>query len=64
MSESLFAGLFTVVILAILFAWVPMMDRVCPPCGRALKRLKRRESTGAEASSFVEEEGLERQATS
>ena len=62
-SESLFAGLVAVAILAILFSWIPTMDRVYPPCGRALKRLKRCERTGVEDSSFVEEEGLGRQQT-
>jgi hypothetical protein len=43
MSESLFAALVTALILVVLFAWVPALELICPPCGRALKRFKRRE---------------------
>ena len=58
MSESLFAGLVTFAILVVLFSWVPAINIVCPPCGRALVRLRRRERGVVPAPSLVQEDRL------
>ncbi len=35
MSEQSICLILTVLIIALMFAWVPFLNLVCPPCGRA-----------------------------
>ena len=58
MSDAVLALLLTLVVLALLFAWVPMLDRVCPPCGRLVRSLRRR--TPREAFAKQEHTGAVR----
>ncbi len=41
MSEDLLATFITLVILAAVFTWVPLLKLVCPPCSRYLKSRRR-----------------------
>jgi uncharacterized membrane protein YhhN len=36
MSEEIIALIITVAIIALLFAWAPLLNLICPPCGRFL----------------------------
>jgi hypothetical protein len=38
MSDNIMAVVVTTVIIAIFFAWVPLLNFVCPPCGRFFER--------------------------
>ena len=38
MSDTTIALIITVAIIALLFAWVPVLNLICPPCARFLKR--------------------------
>ncbi len=38
MSEDMLCLVFTFLILGLMFAWVPLLNFICPPCGRALER--------------------------
>jgi hypothetical protein len=40
MSEAKIALMVTVAILLLMFVWVPILNFVCPPCGRAIERLR------------------------
>jgi hypothetical protein len=40
MSDQVLAILITAAIVALLFAWVPILNFICPPCGRALARYR------------------------
>lgn len=42
MSEDLLASVITLFIIAAMFAWVPLLKLVCPPCSRFLKSRRRR----------------------
>lgn len=42
MSEDLLATVITVVLLAAMFAWVPILQAICPPCSRFFERRRRR----------------------
>ncbi len=42
MSEAILAIIVTAAIVALMFAWVPILNIVCPPCGRALARYRHR----------------------
>jgi hypothetical protein len=43
MSEEIIALIITVAIIALLFAWAPLLNFICPPCGRFLaqRRMER-----------------------
>ena len=41
MSEDLLATVITLVIIAAMFAWVPLLKIVCPPCSRFLQSRRR-----------------------
>jgi hypothetical protein len=41
MSDEVIALVVTIAIIALFFVWVPLLDLVCPPCGRFLERLRR-----------------------
>jgi hypothetical protein len=38
MSEEVIALVITIAIIALFFVWVPLLNFVCPPCGRFLER--------------------------
>jgi hypothetical protein len=42
MSEQVLSLIITAAIIAFMFAWAPFLNFVCPPCGRALERLRLR----------------------
>lgn len=44
MSEQTLSLIVAVAIIALMFAWVPFLNFVCPPCGRALERLRQRKA--------------------
>jgi hypothetical protein len=44
MSEQTLCVLITILVIAFMFVWVPILEFICPPCGRALERLRRRKS--------------------
>ncbi len=46
MSEQALSIIITVAIIALMFAWAPFLNFVCPPCGRALERLRLRKAQG------------------
>jgi hypothetical protein len=53
MSDYIFALIIPLVAIAIIFAWVPFLNLICPPCERSLERrgfqgdeLKARSSMG------------------
>jgi cytochrome c oxidase assembly protein Cox11 len=48
MSETTLVLLITAAIILAMFAWVPLLHFFCPPCGRYLNRLRRRQVQGAE----------------
>ncbi len=45
MSEQALSLIITTAIIALMFAWAPFLNFVCPPCGRALERLRLRKAT-------------------
>jgi hypothetical protein len=38
MLDDILAVIIPLVAIAIIFAWVPLLNLICPPCGRALER--------------------------
>ena len=57
MSDTALATLITVVVLAAMFAWPPLLTVFCPPCNRALQRLRaRRARPEAQAATVSERE--------
>jgi transposase-like protein len=50
MSDTVIALAITVAIIALFFVWVPLLNLVCPPCGRFLER-RRLQKTVAKDSS-------------
>jgi hypothetical protein len=38
MSDEVIALIITIAIIALFFVWVPLLNFVCPPCGRFLER--------------------------
>jgi hypothetical protein len=45
MSEQTLCIFITVLVIALMFAWVPILEFICPPCGRAIERLRRKRSS-------------------
>lgn len=45
MSEDTLAIVITAAIVALMFAWVPILNFICPPCGRALTRFRQQRSS-------------------
>lgn len=41
MSEDLLATVITLAIIAAMFAWVPLLKFICPPCSRFLESRRR-----------------------
>ena len=44
MSEQTLCIIITVLVIALMFVWVPILEFICPPCGRAIERLRRKRS--------------------
>jgi hypothetical protein len=44
MTEQPLSIIITVAIIALIFAWAPFLNFVCPPCGRALERFRLRKA--------------------
>jgi hypothetical protein len=42
MSDEVIAIVITIAIIALLFVWVPLLNLICPPCGRFLEGLRLR----------------------
>lgn len=42
MSEDLLATVITLAIITAMFAWVPLLKLICPPCSRFLESRRRR----------------------
>jgi uncharacterized membrane protein len=40
MSEQILSIFITVLVIALMFVWVPVLEFICPPCGRALERFR------------------------
>lgn len=38
MSDTIVALIFPLAAVAIIFAWVPLLNFICPPCARSLER--------------------------
>jgi hypothetical protein len=38
MSEDVIAIVITIAIIGLFFVWIPLLNFVCPPCGRFLER--------------------------
>jgi cytochrome c oxidase assembly protein Cox11 len=54
MSDQVTAFVITVAIIALFFAWVPLLNFVCPPCGLYLERLRlQKEKDVAKARASV-----------
>jgi hypothetical protein len=48
MSDEVIALVITIAIIALFFVWVPLLELICPPCGRFLERRRlQREKEGA-----------------
>ena len=45
MSEEIIALIITVAIIALLFAWAPFLNFICPPCGRFLAQRRMEKET-------------------
>ncbi len=41
MTEDLLATLITLALIGLMFAWVPVLKLVCPPCSRFLQSRRR-----------------------
>jgi hypothetical protein len=50
MSEEIIALIITVAIIALLFAWAPFLNFICPPCGRFLAQRRMERETVAKQS--------------
>jgi hypothetical protein len=40
MSEETLAIFITVLVIVLMFVWVPVLEFICPPCGRVLERFR------------------------
>ena len=45
MSEEIIALIITIAIIALLFAWAPFLNFICPPCGRFLAQRRMEKET-------------------
>jgi hypothetical protein len=51
MSDEVTALVITIAIIALFFVWVPLLNFVCPPCGRFLERLRHQKQPGKPRAS-------------
>jgi hypothetical protein len=49
MSDEVIALVITIAIIALFFVWVPLLNLVCPPCGRFLERRRQKDPTKTRA---------------
>jgi len=42
MSEEILSVVITALVIALMFAWVPVLEFVCPRCSRAVERFRDR----------------------
>jgi hypothetical protein len=40
MSEATLSIVITVLVIGLMFVWVPVLEFICPPCSRALERFR------------------------
>jgi hypothetical protein len=40
MSEQTLSIVITVLVIVLMFVWVPVLEFICAPCGRALERFR------------------------
>ena len=40
MSEETLCVIITVLVIALMFVWVPILEFICPRCGRAIERMR------------------------
>jgi hypothetical protein len=45
MSNEIIALIVTVAIIALLFAWAPLLNFICPPCGRFIAQRRMEKET-------------------
>jgi hypothetical protein len=45
MSNEIIALIITVAIIALLFAWAPLLNFICPPCGRFIAQRRMEKET-------------------
>jgi hypothetical protein len=48
MSDDAVALIITVAIFAVFFAWMPLLNSICPPCSRFLERRRAQKNTPKE----------------
>jgi len=46
MPEQTLSIVITVLVIVLMFVWVPVLEFICPPCGRALERFRSRRTKG------------------
>ena len=46
MSEQILSIFITVLVIVLMLVWVPLLEFICPPCRRALERLRWRRAKG------------------
>lgn len=44
MSEETLSIFITALIIVLMFVWVPVLEFLCPPCGRAFERFRLRKA--------------------
>jgi hypothetical protein len=57
MSDEIIALIITVVIIAFLFAWAPLLNFICPPCGRFLAQ-RRMEKQTSESQKITKQSSV------
>jgi hypothetical protein len=53
MSDEVIAIIITIAIIALFFVWVPLLNFVCPRCGRFLERRRHQKNTPKERSPLA-----------
>jgi hypothetical protein len=53
MSDDAIALVITIAIIALFFVWAPLLNFVCPPCGRFLERRRLQKRAPKSRSSVV-----------
>jgi hypothetical protein len=53
MSDEVIAIIITIAIIALFFVWVPLLNFVCPPCGRFLERWRHQKNAPKERSPLA-----------
>ena len=50
MSDEVLALVITIAIIALFFVWVPLLNLVCPPCGRFFEQRRLQKEVAKERS--------------